>query len=130
MNKVGDGTRVLHFLVDTLLFWILAVLLYKWWNFHVLYWGYMHLNFGWFFFGSQFIYYFIFELLFAKTPAKWLTASKVVSSKSTKDITVKASLGQIFIRAISRLIIIDPFFIPFLGTTLHEYLSGTMVVES
>jgi hypothetical protein len=130
MNKVGDGTRVLHFLVDTLLFWILAVLLYKWWNFHVLYWGYMHLNFGWFFFGSQFIYYFIFELLFAKTPAKWLTASKVVSSKSTKDITVKASLGQIFIRAISRLIIIDPFFIPFLGTTLHDYLSGTMVVES
>jgi hypothetical protein len=130
MNKVGDGTRVLHFLVDTLLFWILAVLLYKWWNFHVLYWGYMHLNFGWFFFGSQFIYYFIFELLFAKTPAKWLTASKVVSSKSTKDITVKASLGQIFIRSLSRLIIIDPFFIPFLGTTLHDYLSGTMVVES
>jgi hypothetical protein len=130
MNKVGDGTRVLHFLVDTLLFWILAVLLYKWWNFHVLYWGYMHLNFGWFFFGSQFIYYFIFELLFAKTPAKWLTASKVVSSKSTKDVTVKASLGQIFIRSLSRLIIIDPFFIPFLGTTLHDYLSGTMVVES
>jgi hypothetical protein len=130
MNKVGDGTRVLHFLVDTLLFWILAVLLYKWWNFHVLYWGYMHLNFGWFFFGSQFIYYFIFELLFAKTPAKWLTASKVVSSKSTKDITVKASLGQIFIRSLSRLIIIDPFFIPFLGTTLHDHLSGTMVVES
>jgi hypothetical protein len=130
MNKVGDGTRVLHFLVDTLLFWIFAVLLYKWWNFHVLYWGYMHLNFGWFFFGSQFMYYFIFELLFAKTPAKWLTASKVVSSKSTKDITVKVSLGQIFIRAISRLIIIDPFFIPFLGTTLHDYLSGTMVVES
>ena len=130
MNKVGDGTRVLNFLVDTLLFWILAVLLYKWWNFHVLYWGYMHLNFGWFFFGSQFIYYFIFELLFAKTPAKWLTASKVVSSKSTKDVTVKASLGQIFIRSLSRLIIIDPFFIPFLGTTLHDYLSGTMVVES
>jgi len=130
MNKVGDGTRVLHFLVDTLLFWILAVLLYKWWNFHVLYWGYMHLNFGWFFFGSQFIYYFIFELLFAKTPAKWLTASKVVSSKSTKDVTVKPSLGQIFIRSLSRLIIIDPFFIPFLGTTLHDYLSGTMVVES
>ena len=130
MNKVGDGTRVLHFLVDTLLFWILAVLLYKWWNFHVLYWGYMHLNFGWFFFGSQFIYYFIFELLFAKSPAKWLTASKVVSSKTTKYITVKASLGQIFIRSLVRLIIIDPFFIPFLGSTLHDHLSGTMVVES
>jgi hypothetical protein len=130
MNKVGDGTRVLHFLVDTLLFWILAVLLYKWWNFHVLYWGYMHLNFGWFFFGSQFIYYFIFELLFAKSPAKWLTASKVVSSKSTKDLIVKASLGQIFIRSLSRLIIIDPFYIPFLGSTLHDHLSGTMVVES
>jgi hypothetical protein len=130
MNKVGDGTRVLHFLVDTLLFWILAVLLYKWWNFHVLYWGYMHLNFGWFFFGSQFIYYFIFELLFAKTPAKWLTASRVVSAKSEPGKFIKPSLGQICIRSLSRLIIIDPFFIPFLGTTLHDYLSGTMVVES
>ena len=130
MNKVGDGTRVLHFLVDTLLFWILAVLLYKWWNFHVLYWGYMHLNFGWFFFGSQFIYYFIFELLFAKTPAKWLTASRVVSAKSEPGKFIKPSLGQICIRSLSRLIIIDSFFIPFLGTTLHDYLSGTMVVES
>jgi hypothetical protein len=130
MNKVGDGTRVLHFLVDTLLFWLLAVFLYKWWNFHVLYWGYMHLNFGWFFFGSLFIYYFIFELLFAKTPAKWLTASKVVSAKSEPGKFIKASLGQIFIRSLARLIIIDPFFIPFLGTTLHDYLSGTMVVES
>jgi hypothetical protein len=130
MKKVGDGTRVLNFLIDTLLYWILAILLYKWWNFHVLYWGYMHLNFGWFFFGSLFIYYFILELLFAKTPAKWLTACKVVSSKSTLETTIQASVGQIFIRSLARLIIIDPFFIPFLGTTLHDYLSGTMVVES
>ncbi len=130
MKKVGDGTRVLNFLVDTLLYWILAILLYKWWNFHVLYWGYMHLNFGWFFFGSQFIYYFIFELIFAKTPAKWLTGCRVVSNKSTLDNTIKSSIGQILVRSFARLIIIDPFFIPFLGTTLHDYLSGTMVVES
>jgi uncharacterized RDD family membrane protein YckC len=90
----------------------------------------MHLNFGWFFFGSQFIYYFILELLFAKTPAKWLTASRVVSAKSEPGKFIKPSLGQICIRSLSRLIIIDPFFIPFLGTTLHDYLSGTMVVES
>jgi hypothetical protein len=130
MKKVGDGTRVLNFLVDTLLYWILAILLYKWWNFHVLYWGYMHLNFGWFFFGSLFIYYFIFESLFAKTPAKWLTGCRVVSNKSTLDNTIKSSVGQILVRSIARLILIDPFFIPFLGTTLHDYLSGTMVVES
>jgi uncharacterized RDD family membrane protein YckC len=90
----------------------------------------MHLNFGWFFFGSLFIYYFIFELLFAKTPAKWLTACKVVAAKSTAHQSQKASVGQILIRSLARLIIIDPFFIPFLGTTLHDYLSGTMVVES
>lgn len=130
MKKVGDGTRVLNFLVDTLLYWILAILLYKWWNFHVLYWGYIHLNFGWFFFGSLFIYYFIFELLFAKTPAKWLTACRVVAAKSTANNSQKASVGQILIRSLARLILIDPFFIPFLGTTLHDYLSGTMVVES
>ncbi len=130
MKKVGDGTRVLNFLVDTLLYWILAILLYKWWNFHVLYWGYMHLNFGWFFFGSLFIYYFIFESLFAKTPAKWLTGCRVVSNKSTLDNKIKSSVGQILVRSFARLILIDPFFIPFLGTTLHDYLSGTMVVES
>jgi uncharacterized RDD family membrane protein YckC len=90
----------------------------------------MHLNFGWFFFGSLFIYYFIFELLFAKTPAKWLTGCRVVSAKSSLDNTLKASVGQIFVRSLARLILIDPFFIPFLGTTLHDYLSGTMVVES
>jgi hypothetical protein len=130
MKKVGDGTRVLNFLVDTLLYWILAVLLYKWWNFHVLYWGYMHLNFGWFFFGSLFIYYFIFELLFAKTPAKWLTGSVVRSKESTASNPIKAGVGQIFIRSLVRITLIDPFFIPFLGETLHDYLSGTMVVES
>jgi hypothetical protein len=31
---------------------------------------------------------------------------------------------------LARLILIDPFFIPFLGSTLHDHLSGTMVVES
>jgi uncharacterized RDD family membrane protein YckC len=90
----------------------------------------MHLNFGWFFFGSQFIYYFFFELIFAKTPAKWLTGCKVVSGKSTLDSALKASTGQIFIRSLARLVLIDSFFIPFLGETLHDYLSGTMLVES
>jgi hypothetical protein len=34
------------------------------------------------------------------------------------------------IRSLARLILIDPFFIPFLASTLHDHLSGTMVVES
>ena len=125
MNKVGDGTRVLHFLVDTLLFWILAVLLYKWWNFHVLYWGYMHLNFGWFFFGTLFMYYSIFESLFARTPGKWLSHSKVVKTNGSKP-----GFLQIIVRSLVRITIIDMFCYPFLEKTLHDYVSKTELVQA
>ena len=125
MNKVGDGTRVLHFLVDTLLFWILAVLLYKWWNFHVLYWGYMHLNFGWFFFGTLFLYYSIFESLFARTPGKWFSHSKVVKTNGSKP-----GFLQIIVRSLVRITIIDMFCYPFLEKTLHDYVSKTELVQA
>jgi uncharacterized RDD family membrane protein YckC len=67
-------------------------------------------NFGWFFFGILFVYYFLFESLFSKTPGKWFSYSKVVNREGRK-----ANIGWIFIRSITRIIIIDLFFIPFLG---------------
>ena len=126
MKVVGTGTRVLNFLIDVLLIFIISVAFDKWYTFQVVYWGYTPLPAYSFFFISLFVYYFIFELIWKRTPGKWISISKVV----TKD-GKKPNFFQIFIRSLVRLIVIDCFFIPFLdGKTLHDYLSGTVVIEA
>lgn len=126
MKVVGTGTRVLNFLIDTLLIFIISLVFSKWYNFHVMYWGYPPFPPYAFFFVSLFVYYLIFESIWRKTPGKWLSISKVVNKRGEK-----ASFLQVFVRSIVRLTVIDMFFIPFLeGRTLHDFLSGTFVVEA
>ena len=125
MRQVGDGTRALNFFIDTALIFIIAYYSYKAHNWYVMYWGYKYYNFGWFFFGIMFIYYFVFELLFARTPGKWFTFSKVVTTDGKR-----AWFVPVFIRSLVRITLIDMFFIPFLGKPLHDYLSRTLVVEA
>jgi uncharacterized RDD family membrane protein YckC len=124
MQKVGDGTRVLNFGIDTLIIFTLAYFSFHAWNWYVLYWGYKPHNFGWFFSGVLLIYYIFFEGIFARTPGKWFSYSKVVNNAGRRP-----SFGWILIRSLARLIIIDMFFIPFLGRPLHDHLSRTQVVE-
>ena len=124
MIKVGIGTRVLNFLVDTLLIFLLSFLAYKGWTFYAFYYGILFFPFYYFFFAILFIYYLVFESIFGRTPGKWLSFSKVVSKNGGKS-----SFIQIFLRSIVRLTIIDCFFIPFLDKTLHDYVSKTEVVE-
>jgi uncharacterized RDD family membrane protein YckC len=124
MRTVGDGTRALNFFIDTLIVFGLAFFTFKAWNWHVVYWGYPYYNFGWFFFGFVFVYYLFFESIFARTPGKWFSFSKVVDQTGKKP-----SFGWIFIRSLTRIIIIDMFFIPLLGMPLHDYTSKTKVVE-
>src|SRR5205085_2373064 len=119
------GTRVLNFLVDTILVFLMAYGLYKWWVFYVYYWGYKYFPFYQFFFASLFVYYALFELLFSRTPGKWLTISKVRNAAGSK-----AKWYQVIVRSAIRLTIIYPFFIPFLGRPLHDALSQTRVVEA
>ncbi len=124
MNQVGIGTRVLNFLVDTLLIFLLSFASYKGWQFYSYYWGIIFIPFYVFFWIILLIYYLLFEFFFKRTPGKWLTFSKVVSVKKNKLFFL-----QIFLRSLVRLTIIDFLFIPFLNKTLHDYLSGTDVVE-
>ena len=125
MNKtVGIGTRVLNFLVDTVLVFILAYAAAKVWNWYVFHWRYPYLNFGWFFFGALFIYYSIFESICGRTPGKWLSFSKVVNRKGQRP-----GLPAVLLRSLARVTIIDLFFLPFLGKTLHDFVSSTDVVE-
>lgn len=124
MKTVGDGTRVMNFLIDTVLIFLLSYLAFKVWNWYVIYWSYTPYNFGWFFFGILFVYYLFFESLFKRTPGKWFTFSKVTNLQGGKP-----GFPAILVRSLTRLIIIDLFFIPFLGKPLHDYFSRTTLVE-
>lgn len=126
MKVVGTGTRVLNFLIDTFLIFIISFAFAKWYNFQVMYWGYPHFPPYAFFFTSLFVYYMVFESIWRKTPGKWLSISKVVNKRGEK-----VSFLQVLVRSLVRLTIIDMFFIPFLeGRTLHDYLSASYVVEA
>lgn len=126
MKSVGTGTRVLNFLVDTLIIFLIGAGVGKWYNFHVMYYNYTALPPYSFFFITLAVYYFLFEAIAGRTPGKWLTISKVVNNSGKR-----ASVVQIFVRTLVRLTVIDCFFIPFLdGLTLHDYLSRTKVIEA
>jgi uncharacterized RDD family membrane protein YckC len=124
MRKVGEGTRILNFLIDTLIVFLLAFAFNKFWMFQVKYWGYPYFNFGWIFFGMMFVYYSFFEIVFQRSPAKWFSYTKVVNKKGGR-----AAFWRILLRSLARVTIIDLFFIPFLGKPLHDWVSGTEVVE-
>lgn len=124
-QRVGIGTRSVNFIVDTIFVFLIAYAGFKTWNWYVLYWRYTPYNFGWFFFGSMFVYYTIFEMLFARTPGKWLSISKVVNEKGKRP-----NVLQVLLRSLARITVIDLFFLPFIGKTLHDLVSKTDVVEA
>lgn len=124
MNKVGIGTRVINFLVDSALIFLFAYLAHQTNKWYTYYYHFKYFSFGYHFFAVLFVYYTFFEAVFAATPGKWLSFSKVVNENGGKP-----AFWQILVRSASRLILIDMFFIPFLDKTLHDYLSKTEVVE-
>lgn len=124
MKTVGIGTRVLNFLADTSIIFLLSYAAYKGWTFYVYYYKMTYFPFYCFFATILFLYYLLFETLFSRTPGKWFTYTRVVNKNGGKS-----SFFQVFLRSIVRLTIIDCFFIPILDKTLHDYLSKTEVVE-
>ena len=125
MNKVGIGTRVLNFLIDTTIIFVISYIVNHAWVFYATFYHVYYLSFPYSFFGVMFVYYLFFEGIFARSPGKWLSVSKVVNNRGGKP-----SFFQAIIRSLARLTVIDCFFIPFLDKTLHDYLSRTNVVEA
>ncbi len=125
MKKVGDGTRILNFMVDGFLIFWLSFFTFRFWNFYVIYWHYKPINFWWFIALDLFLYYAFFETLFAKTPAKWLTGTKVVDLQGNSP-----SLARVLLRTALRLIIIDFLFNAIWGKPLHDFGSSTLVIEN
>ena len=122
--QAGVGTRVLNFLVDTFIISVLAILLYKYWNFHVRWYHYTYHNFWVMFSVVLFIYYTFLEFLWGRTLGKWFSFTKVVDEDGKRPSIIK-----IFIRSATRLIPIDLFFIAFIGKPLHDYTSKTTLAE-
>jgi uncharacterized RDD family membrane protein YckC len=125
MREVGIGTRVINFVVDTILIALISYGLYKWWSFYVYFWQYRFYPYYYFFYTTVFVYYSIFELIWARSPGKWLSMSKVTNAKGGRP-----QFYQVLLRSLIRLIIIDMFFIPIFDRTLHDQLTGTRVVEA
>lgn len=124
LRSVGDGTRILNFLVDLLLVFLLAMLAYRTWNWYVFYWKYTHILFGWFLVGIAFLYYFLWEGLVGKTPGKYLTGTRVVNAQGGRP-----GFWALLARTLLRLSLVDAFLQPFVGMPLHDWASGTRVVS-
>ncbi|MCX6205750.1 MAG: RDD family protein [Bacteroidetes bacterium] len=125
MKNVGDGTRILNFLIDGFLVFLLSYAAFKYWNFYVVYWHFKTINFWWFVAGVLFVYYSFFEMIWARTPGKWFSGSKVVDIQGNHPSPL-----QVIGRSILRLIVIDFFFNAFWGKPLHDKLTRTEVIEA
>jgi len=125
MREVGVGSRVINFVVDTILIALIAYGLFKWNNFYVYYWHHKYYPFYLFFYPIIFIYYTIFEATTARSPGKWLSITKVQNKEGQRP-----AFYQILLRSLLRLTFIDMFFIPVFDRPLHDQLSKTRVVEA
>jgi len=126
-KKVNPLVRIIHFLVDTTLFFIIAIFLYsilgllinfsgnemlfKFWNYLIL--------------AIAFLGYYIFmEAKYQTTVGKIITKTKVV----TKD-GKKPEFTDIVRRTLFRLIPVDQISFLFLSEGFHDYLSETTIVK-
>lgn len=125
MRIVGIGTRVLNFLVDTTIIFILAYIAFKIWMFYVYYYNFRNFAIYEFMAVILFVYYTIFESINGRSLGKMLTVSRVVSKEGKR-----AGFLRILIRSLVRLTVIDCFFIPFLKKPLHDYVSNTVVIDA
>ncbi|BAV04681.1 RDD family protein [Filimonas lacunae] len=125
MIKVGIGTRILNYLIDTFIFFWIAFAGHKWFEFRYRFYHDYYLTFAQCFFIAWFLFYIVCEGITARTPGKKFTSSVVVNKNGGKP-----AFWQILVRSIVRLTIIDFLFIPFFEKPLHDVLSSTEVVET
>lgn len=72
-----------------------------------------------------FMYYFIPEFLFGRTPAKMITHSKVIAVSENEDFFSV----RIFLRTITRFIPLDVLSYLFTYRGLHDWISKTTIIK-
>jgi len=118
----GKTLRLVNFLLDTIVYFILIlifILLFK--N------SIAKEEVKWISVVAYFFYYFLFELFTGRTPAKFITHSKV-SSLMEKPDKFDYTL-QIFGRTLMRFIPIDILSYLFSFRGLHDYISKTTITK-
>jgi uncharacterized RDD family membrane protein YckC len=133
MEKAVKSKRLLNFLIDSFIVSIIAVILTQLILYAVLYllkFEILHLeefeiHSGQIFIPAFIVYYFILEYFFSKTLAKFVTSTKVV-----KRFGIKPTGFDLFLRTLTRLIPFEFVLIFFENKCLHDYFSGTIVIES
>lgn len=118
----GKKLRLVNFLLDTIIYLILTlafILLFK--N------SIPQEDVKWISVLAYFLYYFLFELLAGRTPAKFVTRSRVSSLAETEN-KFYYSL-QIFGRTLMRFIPVDILSYLFSFRGLHDYISKTTITR-
>lgn len=118
----GKTLRLVNFLLDTIIYFVLIltfILLFK--N------NIPREDVKWISLAAYFFYYFLFELLLGRTPAKFITRSKVTSLAETQNRFFY--LAQILGRTIMRFIPIDILSYLFSFRGLHDYISQTTITK-
>lgn len=83
------------------------------------------MRFGSFFFLTMWVYIFLFEWIFLRTPAKWITGTKVVAENGRRP-----TMFQFLIRATIRTSIVSMFGLAWNGKPLHDSFSKTQLKHS
>lgn len=116
----GKGLRLIDFLIDSGIFFILLILLV---------FAFKDIiaieNIKWISGVLYFLYYFLFEYFCGQTIAKMITKSKVVSSTDRYN----CYFIRIFIRSLTRLIPLDIISYIFVSRGLHDWISKTSVIK-
>lgn len=126
IDYASKNTRFYNFIIDKFFIWvffIIHVLLFEEWIKIIVGEGSAIKNIIYFLF-IYFLYYLIFESLFGRTPAKFLTGTKVIDENENRP-----NLKTILIRNLSRLIPFDSFSFLMSDTGWHDSISKTSVIN-
>ena len=125
-NTVSSGIRFIHFVVDSIIVFILYLLIGGFFLFAFnLNANSNYLIFLFFILTSFILYYTLMEFKFQKTIAKFITKTIVVTSDGEK-----ATLNEIFIRTICRCIPFDRISFLFTKNGFHDRISNTKVIKN
>ncbi len=124
MRVVGVGTRIIDFLIDTTIIFLLSYALNRVNDFYQYYWSFKGFSGITIFCVLLVVYYIISEGLFGTTLGKKASMSKVVDKDGKRP-----NFLQVIVRSVVRLFPLDFILIPFTDRTLHDIASKTFIVE-
>ncbi|MDR2148670.1 MAG: RDD family protein [Tannerella sp.] len=124
-STVSSWTRLIHFLLDSVVWIIIAFILTFISTFSLNAWDGLQLLAGFVILLAVYLgYHYVMELRFQKTVAKFVTKTKVVTNNGNRP-----GKGDILMRTLGRLIPFDQISFLFIRNGFHDMISGTRVIR-